>query len=133
VRCISGYTKLTVSLITLVLTIFIMSGVNQAYESLQSNINRTNENICEETSILMQEICEPNEDERIEQNLSKITNLEKKTWQIEITKIDLIAPIKQGTTQEVMKEYVGHFENTNFWSGNIGLAAHNRRFSNKLF
>ena len=110
-----------------------MSGVNQAYESLQSNINRTNENICEETSILMQEICEPNEDERIEQNLSKITNLEEKTWQIEITKIDLIAPIKQGTTQEVMKEYVGHFENTNFWSGNIGLAAHNRRISNKLF
>ena len=32
-------------------------------------------------------------------------------WQIEIPKIDLIAPISEGTSQEVMLEYVGHFEN----------------------
>lgn len=54
-------------------------------------------------------------------------------WQIEIPKIDLIAPISEGTSQEVMAEYVGHFENTSLYEGNIGLAAHNRRISNKLF
>ena len=54
-------------------------------------------------------------------------------WQIEIPKIDLIAPINEGTSQEVMLEYVGHFENTEMWEGNIGLAAHNRRVPGKLF
>ena len=60
-------------------------------------------------------------------------NLQEGIWQVEIPSIGLIAPISEGTTQEVMREYVGHFENTNLWKGNIGLAAHNRRISNKLF
>ena len=61
------------------------------------------------------------------------TEIESNLWKIEIPKINLIAPIAENTTQEVMKEYVGHFENTASWKGNIGLAAHNRRISNKLF
>ena len=56
-------------------------------------------------------------------------NAKENLWQIEIPKIDLIAPIAEGTTQEVMDKYVGHFESTEKWSGNIGLAAHNRRIS----
>lgn len=54
-------------------------------------------------------------------------------WYIEIPKINLIAPISEGTTQETMSKYVGHFENTSVWEGNVGLAAHNRRLSSKLF
>ena len=60
---------------------------------------------------------------------SKIQN----AWQIEIPKINLIANISNGTSQEIMLRSVGHFEDTAFWEGNIGLAAHNRRLSNKLF
>lgn len=56
--------------------------------------------------------------------------IEEDIWQIEIPKINLLAPIAEGTSQEVMLEYVGHFENTDKWNGNIGLAAHNRRLSN---
>ena len=51
-------------------------------------------------------------------------------WQIEIPIINLTAPIAEGTTQDVMREFVGHFEETSLWNGNIGLAAHNRRISN---
>lgn len=54
-------------------------------------------------------------------------------WQIEIPKINLIAPISQGTSQEVMLEYVGHFENTSTWEGNVGLAAHNRGYPINYF
>ena len=54
-------------------------------------------------------------------------------WQIEIPKIDLIAPISEGTSQEVMLEYVGHFENTNMFNGNVGLAAHNRGYPINYF
>ena len=55
--------------------------------------------------------------------------LSESVWKIEIPKINLIAPIGEGTSMEVMNKYVGHFENTEKWNGNIGLAAHNRRLS----
>lgn len=43
------------------------------------------------------------------------------------------APIKEGTSQEVMKRYIGHFENTSFDLGNIGLASHNRGMGANYF
>lgn len=54
-------------------------------------------------------------------------------WQVEIPAINLVAPISEGTSQEVMLEYVGHFEDTSKWNGNIGLAAHNRGFPINYF
>lgn len=54
-------------------------------------------------------------------------------WQVEIPAINLVAPISEGTSQEVMLEYVGHFENTSKWNGNIGLAAHNRGYPINYF
>ncbi len=54
-------------------------------------------------------------------------------WQIEIPKINLVAPISEGTSQEVMLEFVGHFENTSKWKGNVGLAAHNRGYPINYF
>ena len=49
-------------------------------------------------------------------------------WEISIPTIDLCAPISEGTSTEVMDQYVGHFENTNYWEGNVALAAHNRGY-----
>lgn len=43
------------------------------------------------------------------------------------------APIKNGTSQEIMKKYIGHFENTSFDKGNIGLASHNRGMGANYF
>ena len=57
----------------------------------------------------------------------------EKIWQIEIPKIDLVAPISEGTSQEVMLEFVGHIENTSKWKGNVGLAAHNRGYPINYF
>jgi len=133
VRCITNYTKLTVSLITLILVIYIFSGVNLAYESLQDDINKTQENSYQKTEMVIEKVKEIDKDKEIENLLETEENLQEKIWQVEIPAIDLIAPIAEGTTQEVMREYVGHFENTKKWQGNIGLAAHNRRVSNKLF
>ena len=33
----------------------------------------------------------------------------QKIWQIEIPKINLVAPIAEGTSANIMNEYVGHF------------------------
>ena len=124
-RCIRNYTRLTVSLIITVLVVFILTTVNLAYESLQNG--KLTEEISKETEI--EETLEVDKDTNIETFLNiNYANLE--LWQIEIPKIDLIAPIAQDTTQEVMEKYVGHFTKTAFWKGNIGLAAHNRRLPN---
>lgn len=57
----------------------------------------------------------------------------QKIWQIEIPKINLVAPIAEGTSTNIMNEYVGHFEDTPKNKGNIGLAAHNRGYKINYF
>ncbi len=49
-------------------------------------------------------------------------------WRIIISKININAPILEGTTKEVLRKGVGHFESTSKWDGNICLAAHNRGY-----
>ena len=87
----------------------------------------------QEIKMVQEEIIEEivsNEENNIEEY--KIDN-EKKIWQIEIPKIELIAPISEGVGQDVMIEFVGHFENTSKLVGNIGLAAHNRGYPINYF
>ena len=62
-----------------------------------------------------------------------VEEAKEEIWQVEIPKINLVAPISEGTSQEVMLEFVGHFENTSVWDGNIGLAAHNRGYPINYF
>ena len=57
----------------------------------------------------------------------------KENWYLEIPKINLKAPISEGTTSEVMDDYIGNFEETSKDLGNIGLAAHNRGYKNNYF
>lgn len=57
----------------------------------------------------------------------------QKIWQIEIPKINLVAPIAEGTSTNIMNEYVGHFEETPKNKDNIGLAAHNRGYKINYF
>jgi len=102
-----------------------------AYESLQNTINYTEDNIYKETQNNQDEPINP--DIEIENKLRAYEKISAEEWQVEIPSIGLAAPIAEGTTQEIMREYVGHFEHTSLWKGNIGLAAHNRRVSNKLF
>lgn len=43
-----------------------------------------------------------------------------------IEKIGLIATVKEGSTSDILNDYVGHISETAKYDGNIGLAAHNR-------
>lgn len=52
---------------------------------------------------------------------------------LEIPKLELSAPIKEGIDQEILAEYIGHFNNSSVWDGNICLAAHNRGSSVKHY
>lgn len=43
------------------------------------------------------------------------------------------ADIKEGTTKEVMDQFIGHFEESKKWVGNVCLAAHNRGYEKNYF
>lgn len=68
-------------------------------------------------------------------NESSLSQTEEKEeiWQIEIPKISVKAPISEGTTKEILNQYVGHFQATAKENGNIGLAAHNRGYEVNYF
>lgn len=50
-----------------------------------------------------------------------------------IEKIGLTATVKEGTTNEILLNYIGHIEETATYDGNIGLAGHNRGYKNSYF
>ena len=114
-------------LISVILTVFLCVGSSMLYERLHSFIGVKAHDSNSSTKELT--IIQAHDKEEI----FTTKDCGNDTWQLEIPTIGLTAPISEGTTQEVMREYVGHFENTNVWNGNIGLAAHNRRIPNKLF
>lgn len=58
---------------------------------------------------------------------------ESNNWRIKIEKIHLDAPILEGTTNEVLRRGVGHFESSSKENGNICLAAHNRGYKYNYF
>lgn len=50
-----------------------------------------------------------------------------------IKKIDVKAPVKQGTSQQIMQTSVGHFTESDLWDGNVSLASHNSGTSMHYF
>ena len=123
-----SYTKKCIYLISLVLAIIAYTIFNIAvykakciFIEMQS-INENKNAIEISNQIQPMEFKKTNED-----------TIYENVWQIEIPKINLIAPISEGTSNEVMQEYVGHFEDTEFIYGNVGLAAHNRGFPINYF
>ena len=70
-----------------------------------------------------------NTNETVKEKITEDVN----TWCLEIPKINLKANISEGTTKEVMEDYIGHFDETTKENGNVGLAAHNRGYKNNYF
>ncbi len=50
-----------------------------------------------------------------------------------INKINMQGEIKEGSSPQVLQEYIGHIEDTAVYDGNVGLAAHNRGNSPSYF
>lgn len=65
---------------------------------------------------------------------SNSLSLNSNNWNLSIPSINLHnIPIKNGIDQSTLNEYIGHFPTTQIYDGNIGLAAHNRGYSNNYF
>ena len=104
---------------------FFINQISNFYSKITSKTLVIEENTNKEENI---EIMKENK-----QKEEVVEETKEKIWQVEIPKINLIAPIAEGTSQEIMLEFVGHFEDTSIWNGNIGLAAHNRGYPINYF
>lgn len=121
-----SYTKTNVIVVSLIITTILFSIIEFSVYSIEKTFKQDKKDIVvtnEEVNLEQNELEQNTIDEKI-----IISNVEqpKNTWTISIPAINLEAPIKEGTSQNVISKHVGHFENTSRWDGNIGLAAHNR-------
>lgn len=104
-KCMFKFTKTKIFCLVVILSFFIIQIFINQY-SIKSEINNP-----------IMEL----------RNLEKVPITEKiETWYIEIPKIYMNANISEGTTNEVLNQYIGHFENTSRQQGNVVLAGCNR-------
>jgi LPXTG-site transpeptidase (sortase) family protein len=141
-----SYTKTNVNLISFIISVILFFSLNIIYsfavqiDSINTSNSVETEEINQEVSI-NNEINEKENTNNKEENNTKETNTveakkentAKTEWKIEIEAISLSAQIAEGTTDQVMNKYVGHFETTSKKKGNIGLAAHNRGYPVNYF
>lgn len=132
------YSTIYINIISFIITIIIYISTN-LFISNYSNFSQKStlkagfevEDITQNNNLKMSEEknAEPIE-ENVELNQKVIDESE---WTLKIQKINLDAKINEGTTKEVMDEYIGHFEEKPKELGNVGLAAHNRGYKNNYF
>lgn len=66
--------------------------------------------------------------------LKNTLSLNLNNWSLTIPSINLYnVQIKDGVDLYTLDEYIGHFPDTQIINGNIGLAAHNRGYTNNYF
>lgn len=69
------------------------------------------------------------QDDCVEQEQFSVEELEKSKnviGKLIIPSIEINAPIKDGTSPEVLRDAIGHFSSSSYWNGNVCLASHNR-------
>ena len=116
------FTKRNVYFYTFIISIAIYILITTGYGYIKENytefaMDKTN-NAGEVNIEIVELVQKDDEDETID--------ISQYGWTIEIPRINLIAPISEGTSGEVISKTVGHFEHTSIFEGNVGLASHNR-------
>lgn len=128
VVAICNFSRKNIILISFIISVLIFIFLNQKFFIKQNQFfeNSLEKIIPDHVNI---ELVMPNNNILQEKEYAE----NKENWQIEIPKINLIAPIAEGTSMNIMNKYVGHFEETPKCNGNIGLAAHNRGYEVNYF
>lgn len=131
----SNYSKRKGVIVSIIISIVILISLNFILKQFKENQKK------EENSTLVlktsQEKLILEEKENVEEKVvieEVIENQYKSNqWRIFISKINLDAPILEGTSKEVLRRGVGHFSSTSKWDGNVVLAAHNRGYKYNFF
>lgn len=99
------HTKNCVSLVTLLIVLVIFIQINV----LMIMIFELKGSTIQTTRVLKQE------DIAIQEKIEE--------WELQIPKIGVKGNIKEGTDEEIINSSIGHFSNTSYKNGNIGLVA----------
>lgn len=131
----SKYTKRKGIIVSIIISVVIWISLNfiliQFEESQKKEVNST---LVLKTSQI-NTILNDEEDKKENIEIEEIIENQYKTnkWRILISKINLDAPILEGTSKEILRRGVGHFSSTGKWDGNVVLAAHNRGYKYNFF
>lgn len=120
--------RTTINILSAIIALFVVIFININFRvsNLYFDIVPTNISIEEYEKEVLNEVITISTEERIDSTLNK-------EWKIEIPKINLNTSIAEGTTQEILNNFVGHFSETSCDEGNVGLAAHNRGYKVNYF
>ena len=117
------YSKKSINIITLIITLLIFIQVNYITIKIISFIQIQNYNK-QTIQVEKSQTSEVNVQNKVEK---------EENWNLVIPKLNINATIKEGTGQEVLKDYVGHFTATPKLEGNIGLIGNNSGGNNNYF
>src|SRR5574344_1842102 len=106
------------SIIAMLSLAFAISSVSNNFVSKKQQED-INENLIMVNDTI-QEITFDSEDDIVLQDENDIIGT------LEIPKLEVSAPIKEGINQEILGNYIGQFNNSSIWDGNVCLASHNR-------
>jgi len=127
----------TVFMLSLIVGSIILIETSVCKLTYKKNQNETNEILRIAYEYLNNE---ENEDKKfrndIDHNIdkvNKITQIEENLAPndtniigvLKINKLQVEAPIRDGTSQEIMRTSIGHFYESDYWNGNVSLASHN--------
>ena len=120
------YTNKNINLISLIITLIIFLILNIYYFQIQEKFPK-------DIFFKITEIYTKNEQTVLNEKEEIDDQEDIENWYIEIPKINLKAPIAEGTDKNILNKNVGHFSNTDLKEGNIGLAGYNKGGKNNYF
>lgn len=120
------YSSIYINLLSFFIALIIFSIIQLFFSNYDTFTKKSSLRAGFEVENAIQEV-------KTNENVIEKTEEEKNIWYLEIPKINLKADIREGTTKEIMEDYIGHFEETKKDKGNVGLAAHNRGYKNNYF
>ena len=115
-------------LIILLMIIMLLFLTVAVHNYMKKDIQTTSKELIEKTELIINDNYMENTNQE-ETNI--ITKEELKLNDnligiLEIPKLNIKAPVKEGTSQAILKYSVGHFSNSSNWNGNIAVASHNK-------
>lgn len=129
-----NYNKRNIIIFSIIITIIIYISIHIILGSFKVNQQKEENSTLILKTSQVNPIIEASINENKETlNTISLNQYSEYDWRIIISKINLNAPILEGTSKEVLRRGVGHFETTSDWNGNVCLAAHNRGYKYNYF
>lgn len=138
-----SYTRKSLNAITLLCTILVFIILYFIYANISILIMKAyypNSNIIYSKTIPIQKskkissnVSKTNKNENLQTQRQMVQVNKENPWRIQIPKLGLNVHIEEGTSEQTLLKAVGHFEESSNWSGNVGLAGHNRGYQCNFF